>query len=120
MKKVFKDVNGYPTKIIDKCHNKVRMKMMTPENNQEETRTEDEEDRKRPYVILPYMGEKGEKILKAMKRRIPEKIRPRTVYQGTKLSAFFSTKCTAVISYITTKEAVPGRKMTTQEKQNVG
>ena len=92
LKKVFKDVNGYPTKIIDKCHNKVRMKMMTPENNQEETRTEDEEDRKRPYVILPYMGEKGEKILKAMKRRIPEKIRPRTVYQGTKLSAFFSTK----------------------------
>ena len=30
--------------------------------------------------------------MKAMKRRIPEKIRPRTVYQGTKLSAFFSTK----------------------------
>ena len=38
------------------------------------------------------MGEKGENILKTLKRKIPEKIRPRLVYQGTKLASFFSTK----------------------------
>ena len=38
------------------------------------------------------MGEKGENILKTLKKKIPEKIRPRLVYQGTKLASFFSTK----------------------------
>ena len=53
----------------------------------------EEEEKKAPYVILPYMGEKGNKIVvRVLRKRIPEKIRPKIVYEGTKLSTFFSTK----------------------------
>ena len=92
LEKVFRNINGYPKRVVEKCHEKVKIKMTRPENNQESTQIENEEEKKKPYIILPYRGEKGEKILKAMQKKIPERIRPRLVYQGTKLSTFFSTK----------------------------
>ena len=50
------------------------------------------EEKKTPYLVLPYMGEKGDKVAKMLKKKIPEKIRPIIVFKGTKLSTFFSTK----------------------------
>ena len=52
------------------------------------------------------MGEKGNKIVSVLRKKIPEKIRLKIVYKGTKLSSFFSTKdkikdmhCTKLVYY---------------------
>ena len=41
---------------------------------------------------MPYAGTKRETILKKAIKKIPEKVRPKIVYKGTKLSTFFSVK----------------------------
>ena len=43
-------------------------------------------------MIMPYAGERGEKVMKKVMRKIPEDVRPRIVYTGTKLSSFFPVK----------------------------
>ena len=120
---VFQNINGYPQNIIRKCHLKVKNKISTnneaPSNddetqanneensdNENNTQMEEEREKKKQYMILPYMGEKGEKILKKLRNKLPEKVRPQMVYKGTKLSTFFSTKdkidklhCSNVIYY---------------------
>ena len=51
-----------------------------------------ENERNQPLIVVPYAGKRGEKVLNKLKHRIPEKIRPKVVFKGTKLSAFFPTK----------------------------
>ena len=41
---------------------------------EEEEEQSNEEVEKKPYLILPFMGEKGEKVLKVLKKKILEKI----------------------------------------------
>ena len=101
LSKIFKEVNGYPHQVIKKCLTKVKNKVTpiqpNPLNTEpdrelpEEEASEDQEVQKQ-CLILPYAGEKGEKILKKLKRKIPADIRPRVIYNGTKLSTFFSAK----------------------------
>ena len=52
----------------------------------------DTEEKKQPYMIMPYAGARGEKIMKKIVRKMPENVRPKIVYNGTKLSSFFSVK----------------------------
>ena len=43
-------------------------------------------------MIVPYAGKQGEKILTKIVKKMPETVRPKIVYNGTKLSTFFSAK----------------------------
>ena len=91
---VFKNLNGYPPAVIERCRKHVEEKMSNASQSPAtDSETENkEEEKKIPYLVLPYMGEKGAKIAKMLKRKIPENIRPKVLYKGTKLSTFFSTK----------------------------
>ena len=99
---VFRDINGYPQRVINNCLNKVRRKFLEPEPEPEpepeqapstsEITTNEVPEKKQPYIILPYMGEKGDKILKSLTRKIPDNVKPKVVYKGTKLATFFSAK----------------------------
>ena len=51
-----------------------------------------DEETSRPYMIVPYAGKQGEKIISSIVKKIPESVRPKIVYNGTKLSTFFSVK----------------------------
>ena len=52
--------------------------------------------RKNHFLLLPYKGEKGEHLIKSMKRRIskllPPEIKTQVVYTGKKLSTCFNVK----------------------------
>ena len=61
---------------------------------------EENEEKKRPYMIIPYAGERGEKVMKKVMKKIPEEVRPRIVYTGTKLSSFFPVKDKVEDKYI--------------------
>ena len=50
------------------------------------------DDKVQPYMIMPYAGKQGEKIMSKIVRKMPENVRPKIVYNGTKLSTFFSVK----------------------------
>ena len=94
---VFKNINGYPQRVIDKCHNKIQEIFSTPKPTQQSPVTDstsdnDEKMDKQPFMILPYAGSKGEKIIKKLQRRMPKKIKPKIIYNGTKLSSQFSVK----------------------------
>ena len=41
---------------------------------------------------MPYAGPKGEKILKKVIKKMPEKVRPKVVYNETKLYVFLSKR----------------------------
>ena len=43
-------------------------------------------------MVLPYAGDNGEKVTRRLKKKLPEKLRPRIVYNGTKMSSFFPVK----------------------------
>ena len=51
-----------------------------------------DEELNRPHMIMPYAGTRGETILKKAIMKIPEKVRPKIIYKGTKLSTFSSVK----------------------------
>ena len=52
--------------------------------------------RKNHFLLLPYKGEKGEHLIKSMKRRIPKllppEIKTQVAYTGKKLSTCFNVK----------------------------
>ena len=41
---------------------------------------------------MPYAETRGEKITKKITRKLPENVRPKVMYKGTKLSSVFSAK----------------------------
>ena len=49
-----------------------------------------------PYICLPYKGSSGEKVMKNLKNTLsnmlPNIIKPRFIYKGTKIGSFFSVK----------------------------
>ena len=50
------------------------------------------EEAKQQCIVMPYAGARGEKIMKKIRRKLPENVRPKVMYKGTKLSSFFSAK----------------------------
>ena len=108
LKQIFKDVNGYPQRVIDKCHREIKNKMTTTPPGAEEqnisnsvsstqnTRDTAEEtppqEVSQPMLVLPFAGKQGEQVMKKLNRGMPENLKLKVVYTGRKLSSLFSLK----------------------------
>ena len=56
--------------MIERCHKYVKEMMYTSQRSATESARENkEEEMKIPYLVLPYMGEKGDKIAQMPKKR---------------------------------------------------
>ena len=94
LRKVFDNFNSYPhwfiTKVIIDVKNDFNKQIVTPTPHIEATDSENNNIRK-PMMILPYAGEKGCTLIKSLKKNLervlPVNIQTRTVYTGTKLSS---------------------------------
>ena len=99
VRNIFSKVNKYPLKVIDSTIDKVK------ENNkntslQNKTNINNDIDQpeilRLPHVSLPYGGDKGNDIIRKLKRSLrhslPENVKPCISVTGTKLSAFFTLK----------------------------
>ena len=74
--------------------------------SQETNDEESTEIEQKPYMLLPYAGDNDENVMRRLKKKLPEKLRPRIVYNGTKKSYFFPVKdkintlhCSNVVYY---------------------
>ena len=66
-----------------------------PESDRVTSVTE-EESVSKPFITLPYKGNKGESIVpqfrKTLNRALPQSVKPQIVYTGTQVSSFFRVK----------------------------
>ena len=94
LRKVFDNFNSYPhwfiTKVIIDVKNDFNKQIVTPTSHIETTDSENNNIRK-PIVILLYAGEKGCILIKSLKKNLqrvlPVNIQTRIVYTGTRLSS---------------------------------
>ena len=108
----FQTINGYPLRIIQRSLDKMKEKLTTTSDTSEESVTSDsEDDNVQPFMVIPYAGKQGEKIMNKIAKKMPESVRPKIVYNGTKLSTFFSAKdkvqkehCSDIIYYYQNKQ----------------
>ena len=93
---VFNKINGYPWWIINQETNKIRNEMAqsnNTSNNEEETPTEVENIES--TIMLPYQGDKGDKLLNSLFKTITKvetKHKTKLIYTGTKMSTCFNIK----------------------------
>ena len=94
----FEKVNNYPKYVITQLKREVKLKHTQNMNIERSTinqTTQNEQD-KRHLLVLPYAGNKGEKILKSMNkfstRNLPCNVKICTAYSETKLSSKFQLK----------------------------
>ena len=89
----FSTINGYLLQVIKRSQEKMKQKLARTDEatNHAEEATE-EEEKNQLYMEAPYAGKQGEKIMSMIVKKMPESVRPRIVYNGTKLSTFFSVK----------------------------
>ena len=107
MKQIFTKTNGYPSKIVYNAIEDVRRKWIVPAEPGEPAEpaeavaptvveVSETELESKPYICLPYRGVEGEKVLQAFKKSLrsvlPDRVKPRFVYKGTKIGSFFSVK----------------------------
>ena len=96
LKKVFKRINGYPSKIVHKVLHEVREKVKQENEEEPQQNSEEETNVVQPYIILPFKGPEGEGVVRKFKgdlhRILPPELKPRFVYKGTKLGSFFRIK----------------------------
>ena len=86
----FHKINGNPLRVIKKSQERIKEKMTTStDTTDEDTLIEENEEKKQPFIIVPYAGKQGEKIMSKIAKKMPEEVRPRIVYNGTKLSTAF-------------------------------
>ena len=99
--KVFTEINGYPDSVVKSMFTKIKeqYKSITDMPTQQSIELEnDSEENVDPPIILkvPFRGEKGESVLKNLKRTLqktlPDKLQCRIVHTGSKLSKNFSLK----------------------------
>ena len=94
----FEKVNNYPKYVITQLKPEVKLKHTQNMNIEHSTKnqTTQNEQGKRHLLVLPYAGNKGEKILKSMNnfstRVLPCNLKTCTAYSGTKLSSKFQLK----------------------------
>ena len=93
LKKVFHNFNSYPHWFITKVINDVKNdfnKQIVPLTPHIETTDSENNNIRKPMMILPYAGEKGCNLIKSLKenlqRVLPVNIQICTVYTGNKLS----------------------------------
>ena len=109
LKKVFRGINGYPSRVVTSTIREVQQKFerqntppaddsindVQPESDQAENVTE-EESVSKPFITLPYKGKEGESVVrqfrKALNRALPQSVKPQIVYTGTQVSSFFRVK----------------------------
>ena len=79
---------GFITKVVNEVKNDFNMQIVTPILHIETTDDNNNNIRK-PMMILPYAGEKGGTLIKFLKKNLqrvlPTNIQTRVVYTGTKL-----------------------------------
>ena len=92
LKKVFRDINGYPNWIIEQTIEKVKNQNEMTRSTQVTTNTEENEH----LLMLPYKGKVGETTLKSLqntlKSVIPANSLCKIIYTGTKLASKFNIK----------------------------
>ena len=89
---IFKTINGYPLTVIRNSQKKMKDKLASTTSARQEQGNSDDNREAQPYLIMPYAGREGEKVISKIIKRMPEQIKPKVVYKGTKLSTFFSIK----------------------------
>ena len=115
LKKVFTQMNGFPSKVVSKVIKDVRDKMADeivhnpvsdpvpipsiPNMAPLESVAVDAQSSKdvcTPYICLPYKGLPGEEIVRKFKdvlvKSLPNYVQPRIIYKGTKLGSCFRVK----------------------------
>ena len=108
LKYVFTKINGYPSKVVYKTFREISKqigeeKAFDVNHNQNDTIPEQGNNTSdvnktevKPHICLPYFGEKGENLLNKFKTQLknilPNDVKPRFIYKGTKLGSFFSCK----------------------------
>ena len=93
LRKVFHDFNSYPhwfiTKVVNEVNNEFNKQTVPPTPHIETTDGEND-NIKKPMMILAYADEKGCTLIKSLKknlqRALPINIQTRIIYTGTKLS----------------------------------
>ena len=101
IEKVFYKVNNYPKYVIKQVlkqvheeHNKTAISIV---NNIVSTiNNEPPITEKHPLLVLPYQGQKGDRILKSfqkeMNKLLPDNIKPKIAFTGKKLGTSFQVK----------------------------
>ena len=97
LKKVFHEKNDYPKWIINQVLNEVEEKHKTSVNNvSEESQVSLVTVLKRYLLVLPYQGQKGNFIIKSMKKRLktllPDNVETDVAFQDRQLSSCFNIK----------------------------
>ena len=92
LKKVFRDINGYPNWIIEQTIEKVKNQNEMPRSTQVTTNTEENEH----LLMLPYKGKVGETTLKSLRNTLKSVILEnntcKVIYTRTKLASKFNIK----------------------------
>ena len=98
IERTFEKANNYSNYVITQLKREAKLKHtqnMNIERSAINQTTQNEQD-KRHLLVLPYAGNKGEKILKSMNkfssRVLPSNVKILTAYSGTKLSSKFQLK----------------------------
>ena len=92
LKKVFRDINGYPNWIIQQAIEKVKNQNEKPRSAQLKTSTEENKH----LLMLPCKGKVGEATLKSLRNTlksvVPTNNTCKIIYTGTKLASKFNIK----------------------------
>ena len=104
-KKVCHEKNDYPKWVINQVLNKVAEEHKTSENNvSEETQVSPVTDLKCHLLVLPCQVQKGDFIIKSMKKRLkiflPDNVKTDEAFQGKQLSSYFNIKQSLRINMI--------------------
>ena len=95
---VFRANNNYPNWMIKKVLQQAKQKQQQQKQQQQQQQQQITADavEENHSLLLPYKGEKGEHLIKYMKRRIlgllPLEIKVQVAYTGRKLSTCFNIK----------------------------
>ena len=117
LKHVFKEQNGYPSRIIHDCIREVQQKFERNRPEEDEPSTpggalgavgtaettagtsgagDTVEVEVKPLICLPFKGKEGDKIIgqfrNSLAKVLPPGIKPRFVYKGKKIGSFFRIK----------------------------
>ena len=111
LKKVFRGINGYPSRVVNNTIREVEAQFRAIQHDVEvndepttveesvPTSTETAQETQiaaTPFITLPYKGKEGEAIIRkfreALHKALPPSVKPRIVHTGTKISTFFQVK----------------------------
>ena len=102
LEKVFFEKNNYPKYVINQVFTQVKEehKSRNYNNNIKNSIavsiTLENKNEKRHSLTIPYQGEKGDYLIKSMKRNLkkilPNNVKPQITYTGRKLGSLFETK----------------------------